>query len=86
MLGLAIVCFAKGRVVLGVIGLFIPLVALVAALRLARPASPWAQWRYHGERLERSRRRFADDRPLVRARRTIGDAVAGAPTSVSEAR
>jgi hypothetical protein len=86
VLGLALVCFAKGRVVLGVIGLFVPLVAFVAALRLARPASPWSRWRYRGERLVRARRRFADDRPLVRVRRTIGDAVAGAPTTPPEDR
>ena len=48
--GLACVCFAKGRVVLGAIGLFIPLVAVVAAVRLARPSSPWAKWRYGPDR------------------------------------
>lgn len=40
VLGLAVICFAQGRVLLGVIGLFIPFVALVGALRLAGLAAP----------------------------------------------
>ena len=79
--GLALVCFAKGRVVLGVIGIFVPFVALVAALRLARPSSPWAKSLYKDEKLERARRRFADDRPLVRTGRRVGDLIAGAPSN-----
>ena len=80
MLGLALLSFAKGRVVLGVIGLFIPLSAFAGAVRLARPGSPWAKWRYGADKLARSQRRFATDRPLMRAQRRFGDLVAGAPT------
>jgi hypothetical protein len=80
VLALAVVCFAKGRIVLGVIGLFIPVVGIVAATRLARPRSPWALWRYGADKLARSGRRFADTRPLVRAQRRLGDLVAGAPS------
>ena len=79
--GLAMVSFAKGRVVLGVIGIFVPFVALVAALRLARPSSLWAKSLYKDEKLERARRRFADDRPLVRTGRRVGDLIAGAPSN-----
>jgi hypothetical protein len=43
--------------VLGVVGVFVPLVALVAALRLARPTSPWARRRYDERRMARARRR-----------------------------
>jgi hypothetical protein len=78
--GLACVCFAKGRVIFGVIGLFVPVVALAVAFRLARPSSPWAKWRYRDEKLARSRRRFAEDRPLVKTQRRVGDLIAGAPT------
>jgi hypothetical protein len=78
--GLAFACFAKGRVVLGVIGLFVPVVALVGALRLARPSSLWAAWRYDEDKERRAAARFADDRPLARARRRAGDLVAGAPS------
>ena len=63
------------------IGIFVPLVALVAALRLARPSSPWAKSLYKDEKLERARRRFADDRPLVRTGRRVGDLIAGAPSN-----
>jgi hypothetical protein len=62
ILGLAIVCFAKGRILLGVIGLFMPVAALVGALRLGRPSSAWARWRYSGPRLERASARFSPAR------------------------
>ena len=80
VVGLAVVCFAKGRVLLGVIGVFIPFVALAGAVRLGRPTSPWAKWRYDAQQRDRAERRFAPDRPLMRARRRAGDMVAGAPT------
>jgi hypothetical protein len=80
VLAIAAVCFAKGRIVLGVFGLFIPVVAIVGAARLAKPRSPWAGWRYDEDKLERSRERFADSRPMMRAHRRLGDIVAGAPS------
>lgn len=54
----------KGRVVLGVVGVFVPLVALVAALRLARPGSVWARRRYRAgsRKLTRSLERFPPGR------------------------
>jgi hypothetical protein len=81
VLGLAVMCFAKGRVLLGVIGLFVPVVALVGALRLAHPSSPWAHWRYSGPRLERAEARFDPTRRATRWQRRIGDLVAGAPSA-----
>jgi hypothetical protein len=82
--GLAIVCFTKGRVLLGVIGLFVPVVALVGAVRLGKPSSPWARWRYDDARRERAARRFAADRPLVRTGRRAADLIAGSPTESKE--
>ena len=79
VIGLAVTCFAKGRVLLGVIGLFVPVVAVVGATRLARPGTPWAKWRYDAARQARARARFAASRPLSRAGRRIGDVVVGAP-------
>ena len=79
VVGLAVLSFAKGRVLLGVIGLFVPVFALAGAVRLARPASPWAKWRYDRARTARAEARFADSRPLARANRRLGDLVAGAP-------
>jgi hypothetical protein len=81
VLGLAAVAFAKGRIVLGVIGLFVPVVALVAAIRLGHPRSPWARWRYGDDKHARSEHRFATTRPLPRTYRRIGDLVAGRPST-----
>jgi hypothetical protein len=81
VLGLAVMCFAKGRVLLGVIGLFVPVVALVGALRLAHPSSPWARWRYSRPRLERAEARFGPTRRATRWQRRIADLVAGAPSA-----
>jgi hypothetical protein len=77
---IAMVAFAKGRVLLGVIGLFVPIVGLVGAVRLARPSSLWAKRRYDDRRLGRARQRFAADRPMERWRRRFADVVAGAPS------
>ena len=59
-LGFAAVAILKGRVVLGVVGVFVPLVAAWAALRLARPSSLFARrWYRDGDRrAARVRRRF----------------------------
>jgi hypothetical protein len=59
-LGCALVAILKGRVILGVVGVFVPLVALVGAVRLARPHSPWARrWYAKGSaRRRRSQERF----------------------------
>jgi hypothetical protein len=56
----ALVAIGKGRGVLGVVGVFVPIVAVPPALRLARPSSPWARRWYprHGRRWARANRRF----------------------------
>ena len=64
---------------LGVVGLFVPIFALAGAVRLARPGSAWAKRRYHAAKTARAAARFADTRPLARANRRLGDLVAGAP-------
>jgi hypothetical protein len=79
ILSLALACFAKGRVLLGVIGVFIPIVAIFGAVRLAHPASMWAKRRYDDARMARARARFDPDRPMMRAGRRIGDLIAGRP-------
>ena len=68
---LALLSIRKGRVVLGVIGVFVPFVALVGAVRLARPHSPWARRHYPAgsERRSRSEARYPP------GRRTRWDAV-----------
>ena len=80
VLAIAAVAFMKGRVLLGVIGLFVPVVALAGAVRLARPSSPWARWRYEDSRRLRAEQRFAATRPAQRVRRRNGDVIAGKPS------
>jgi hypothetical protein len=79
---LSLIAVLKGRLLLGVIGLFVPLVSLVAVVRLAAPSSPWARWFYRPDsrRLARSEARFARSR--ARHMR-IMDLIAGAPTVVA---
>jgi hypothetical protein len=75
---LAVVAILKGRRLLGLAGIFIPIASLVACLRLATPESPWARRFYSGHqaKLARSRARYA----RIRARRLrVANAVAGAP-------
>lgn len=69
----------KGKPLIGLLGVFIPLASIVGAVRLAAPASPWARWRYppDGHRMARSTARFA----RIRARRTwLTNAIGGTPS------
>jgi hypothetical protein len=80
---LAAITFAKGRILLGVVSIFVPVVGLVTAVRLATPSSPWARWFYRGRRagkLERSRRRHAAERRLSGIGDRLRDAIGGAPS------
>jgi hypothetical protein len=82
-LTLASLAFLKGRIMLGVLAVFVPVVGLVCALRLAKPDSPWARWVYRGrrsERLERARRRFSSDRRAAVLGRRIQDMIGGTPS------
>jgi hypothetical protein len=69
----------KGKPILGLTGVFIPVVSLAAALRLASPSSPWARWRYpsDGRKMARAQARYQ----RIRARRLrVRNAIAGAPS------
>jgi hypothetical protein len=55
---MAVVCFLKGKLATGLIGIVVPVVALVGAVRLAKPSSPWALRRYDEPKRERARSRF----------------------------
>ncbi len=58
---LAYICFRKGKLMWGVIGIYIPLVGLIGTLRLARPTSAWARRHYGEAKLARSRERYAKE-------------------------
>jgi hypothetical protein len=80
---LAAITFLKGRILLGVIAMFVPLVGAFCAMRLAKPGSAWARRRYTGrraDRLERARERFRDDRRGAVLTRRIQELIGGAPT------
>ena len=77
------ITFLKGRILLGVIAVFIPLVGAFCSLRLAKPSSPWARRRYTGPRaarLARARERFRDDRRGAQLQRRILNLIGGAPS------
>jgi hypothetical protein len=42
---MALVCFLKRKIVVGILGLFFPIVALIGALRPAKPGSRWERLR-----------------------------------------
>ncbi|TMM11833.1 MAG: hypothetical protein E6G00_04360 [Actinobacteria bacterium] len=80
---LATVTFLKGRILLGVVAIFIPLVGAVSAVRLAKPTSAWARRRYTGPRASRLRRaqeRFSADRRSEALGRRILDLLGGTPS------
>jgi hypothetical protein len=73
------VAILKGKPILGLTGVFIPVVSLIAALRLASPSSPWAHRRYPdgGRKMARAQARYG----RIRARRLrVRNAIAGAPS------
>ena len=80
---IASIAFLKGRFVLGIVALHIPFFGIYTMFRLATPGSPWAHWRYKGDKLDRSRKRFAPDRASVRRRNRMLDAIGGKPSQPS---
>jgi len=58
---MVVMAFLKGKRLLGLVGIVVPIVASVGALRLAKPTSYWARRHYGPEKTERARRRFSED-------------------------
>jgi hypothetical protein len=79
-IALALVTFAKGKLTLGVLAVFVPPVGLLGALRLGKPHSLWAR-RFYGEhKLERARQRFENpDSRIVRWHERLDDLIGGTP-------
>ena len=76
-LAVAGVCFVKGKLATGLIGIVIPIVATVGAIRLAKPTSAWARRRYSGAKVARAQRRF--DAAYQRRRDRLRDVLGGTP-------
>lgn len=73
----------KGKPILGLIGVFVPVASIVGAVRLAAPSSPWARWRYppDGHRMARSLVRF---KRVRERRRRLMNAIGGAPSQPAD--
>jgi hypothetical protein len=82
---LCVVCLLKGKVVTGVIGIVISVVAVIGAIRLAKPGSWWAAHRYASRprRARRAARRYDQSREERWNR--LRDLVAGAPSRQGQA-
>jgi hypothetical protein len=87
VIGISGVAFAKGRILLGALSIFVPVAGVIAAARLAKPNSPWARWRYKGARahkLDRSRARFEADRRAEQLGDRLRNAIGGAPSPAED--
>jgi hypothetical protein len=77
------ICFAKGRVLHGTVGIFIAPVAFYGAGRIGKPSSAWARYRY-GERRPKKQakalERFAPERRTERFKEAFRDVVGGKPS------
>ena len=74
------ICILKGKVLMGLFGLFVMPVGLVGAIRLAKPGSPWARRRYRegSKKLARAQQR----RARVQSRRDRAmDLIGGTPSA-----
>jgi hypothetical protein len=84
----AVITFLKGKLLFGVISVFVPIVGIVTAIRLAKPRSLWAKYVYrtrNPSKLERARRRYEDPRSWNRRiHAKFDDLVGGAPMWVTQ--
>ena len=81
--GCVAICFAKGRVLHGTIGIFVAPIAFYGAARIGKPRSAWARYRY-GERRPKKQakavERFAPERRTERFKEAFRDIVGGKPS------
>jgi hypothetical protein len=81
---LALISFAKGKLTVGLLAIFVPGVGLAGALRLAKPRSLWARRLYGETKLAHARRRFEDEASsLVRLHERFDDLIGDPRASVS---
>lgn len=85
-IGCALVTLVKGKLALGLIGVFMPLLGLATAVRLAKPASLWARHFYKRspKKMERAQARFAPHSRLQRLNTWFANLVGGAPSPPPE--
>lgn len=81
--GCVAICFAKGRVGHGTIGIFVAPVAFYGASRIGKPRSAWARYRYGERRPKKQSKaedRFAPERRTERFKEAFRDIVGGKPS------
>jgi hypothetical protein len=77
------ICFLKGRVLHGTIGIFVVPVAIYGAWRIGKPSSAWARRRYGERRPAKQAKavsRFSPDRRTERFKEAFRDIVGGKPS------
>jgi hypothetical protein len=77
------ICFAKGRVLHGTVGIFVAPVAFYGAGRIGKPRSAWARYRYGERRPAKQAKavdRFAPERRTERFKEAFRDIVGGKPS------
>jgi hypothetical protein len=74
----SLIALLKGKMFLGLAGIFIPIIAPVAAIRLARPNSPWAHWRYQGNE-KKMTKALARERKRHTRKLRVRDWIGGTP-------
>jgi hypothetical protein len=82
-------CFAKQRLMHGVVGLFLLPVAVYGAARIGKPGSPWARRFYRARstsKQAKSEQRFRADRRTERLKERFRDAVGGTTQEVYAAK
>jgi hypothetical protein len=84
---LAVMTFLKGKLLTGMLAVFVPFVGLAGAFRLAKPRSLWAKHFYSERKQQRAVHRYVHDHSLiVRAHRWFDDLLGGAPTFMAPLR
>jgi hypothetical protein len=79
--GLALVTFAKGKLTLGLLAVFVPGAGVIGAVRLGKPRSLWGRRFYDDAKRARAERRFdCSDSWLHLLHERVDDFVGGAPT------
>lgn len=85
--GCVAICFAKGRILHGAVGIFVAPIAIYGAGRIGKPDSPWARRRY-GERSAgkqaKAEARFNPGRRTERFKESFRDLVGGKPTEIAD--
>jgi hypothetical protein len=81
--GCVAICFAKGRIMHGTIGIFFAPIAIYGASRIGKPHSAWARYRYRERRPGKQAKaadRFPPDRRTERFKEAFRDIVGGKPS------